>query len=148
MKKEIETKKEVVHYLSKQKEIVDVSTARLLRYNNKEGKARFIAELWENPFKITMYVEYDDEVKIEDLEQRLNCEDGLRHTLTCFYLKNDLIGAEHDLKEKRGKIWTRMYNFCKENEEKVFDEYGDYKKEAHEWIISKAHELCADIIGG
>ncbi len=107
-----------------EKKTIDTDGQKVHAYNNKECWIEYNAKEVDDSCEIQFYTDYREEGTVKDLETRIKVF-GSR--LMGAYAR--MVGYNSSDNDPDKKIWKKFVDYVKRNEEKFFDEYGDYKKD-------------------
>lgn len=119
--------KEVTNIYGKKVKI-ETDGQKVYSYDNKKRRVQYNAK-WVDSASGYSWTDYVEEGTVEDLETRISVF-GSR--LEEIYART--VGYNATDNDPDQKIWNKFVDYVKRNEEKFFDEYGDYKKD---FIISE-----------
>lgn len=115
--------KEVINVYGEEK-IIDTDGQKVCAYNNKEGWVEYNAKVVDDTTDIQFYTDYRDEGTLDNIELKIRVF-GSR--LMSMYARTVGYNATDNDPDK--KIWNQFVDYVKRNENKFFDEYGDYRKD-------------------
>ena len=102
---------------------VDKSTQKLYDFDNISKKITYSAEIIENEERTGFWTDYEIYGTIDDTEEKLKTwNNHLKH----LYSKS--VGYKASENDPDKKIWNRLVDFVKANEEKFFTKSGDFRK--------------------
>ena len=102
---------------------VDKSTQRLYEFDNFNKKITYSAEIIEDDKGTGFWTDYEIYGTIDDTEEKLKTwNNHLKH------LYDKSVGYKASENDPDKKIWNRLVDFVKANEEKFFTKSGDFRK--------------------
>ena len=102
-----------------EKRIVDEDTRKLYTYNNKKKKATYTVKEVGSDF----WCDYILDEEVTDIEAKMKVWNS---RILLAYARN--VKYNSNKYDPDNEIWDDLVKHVKENEDRYFDEYGDYKE--------------------
>jgi hypothetical protein len=103
--------------------VVDDQNRRLYTYNNSKKEIVYNAEVMENGKGTGFYVNYIEKGTVSDIEEKLKT---WNNRLLLLYAAT--VGFKASENDPDKKIYNKLIQYVKENEDKFFTKGGDFRK--------------------
>ena len=104
---------------------VDMDSKKLYEYSNKDGRAIYNVNLVENGEATAFYTDISIDCKINDIEEKLKVWNN--SVLLAYARYVDFNASDND---PHRLIWEDFVRATMDTQDILFDEYGDWKKDA------------------
>lgn len=105
--------------------MINEDNQKLYSYSNKNETITYNAEIVEGGELSGHWTNYTIQGRVDDIEERMNTWNS---SLKLAYAsKVNFAASEND---PDGSIWKSLVEYVKENQDKFFDEHGDFLKKA------------------
>lgn len=112
--------KKVVDLLTRQEVVVDDSKKKMTDFSNKDGVVYYSAP--EVNSESEHWVDYKINGHVDDVEEKLSTYNNAVHLAYAKVV--NFVASENDPDRE---IWNGIVEYVKHNQEKFFDENGDWK---------------------
>ena len=103
--------------------VVDESQKKLYTFNNRENRITWAAPIFEDGKPTVFWTNYNETGTIEDIEKKLSV---WNNKLLLKY--SQFVDFDAQKNDPDRVFYKKFINWVKKNEERFFDEYGDFKK--------------------
>lgn len=121
---------EVMEVWRKEKVLVNEAEAKLVRFSNKNKCASYNAPEAELVYGLKMYADYIvNDITIDDIDTKLS---SLTNPVRFYYA--ELVDYNATDNDPEQKLWNKLVDFVKVNEEEFFNKYGDFKDSCRKFL--------------
>ena len=102
---------------------VDETNKKLLGFDNKTRKIRWNAQIIKNGELVGVFTDYIEDGVITDIKQK--CES---HSSPLQFQYAVMVKFDSSKNDPNKEIWNTLVDYVKNNQDKFFDSYGNFKK--------------------
>ncbi|MCW6663971.1 hypothetical protein NHG23_08750 [Aerococcaceae bacterium NML190073] len=102
---------------------VDLDTKKVHSFSNKDNKVTYNAEIVEDGKPTGFFTDYVEDGQVTDLETKIRT---FGNPIALIYAQ--AVDFDQTKNDSDRKIWNKLLEDVKENEDKIFTKHGDFKQ--------------------